>query len=740
MRSRGHIGLNIISMMTVIMCIAVLLNCASVTALAETVTNDNETLTVGVPADRCPVFYIDDDTGENIGIGIDLMRAAAENAGYAVSFKSIEEPTLKDALDNDAYDLVMPFGSAVKSAQGKDIIVSDNLMQTPFTLVTAGKRNLPPFNEACVGMLQSMTAGAETVKQLYPGMEIVFYDNMADAVKALQTQEVDALLHNSYVWSYVLQKPAYSNLRVQPSAMFSMDFRAGTTDTPEGRAIIERLDQGISALTDTQRQAITLDYTSRDLYEYDLSDYIREYSLQIVMLIILSLAFIIIVKQRLENAQREQERKMQQMLDYDPLTGVLSLGGFRKRAEELIRNHPDESYFLSYNNIRGFKFINESLGREAGDELLKFWASRSKENLTDEDAIGRVTSDQFVILRHIIDDNQMRLDEKNVFRPVMSFFTDQGYDNQVQISSGIYVLTPEDFKEIDIDHLIDLARETEKSVRESRTGNFGLYNPKQWERGRRVAEIISVFPSALESEALQVWLQPQVNYETGEISGAEALCRWNHSSLGWVSPGEFIKILEDAGLVYKLDSFVWDKVCQYLHRWNQQGSHRYVSVNVSRDDIRADRNLPEQFRNLISKYDLSPDQLRIEITETAFMDDSELLISYIVRLRELGFQVEMDDFGSGYSSLHMLKDVPVDRIKLDLHFLTDTGDREKGRTIISSMIQMMSALGMDIIAEGVETAEQAAFLHEKGCSEMQGYYFYKPMPVDEFESKVNNID
>lgn len=726
--------------MTVIMCIAVLLNCASVTALAETVTNDNEMLTVGVPADRCPVFYIDDDTGENIGIGIDLMRAAAENAGYAVSFKSIEEPTLKEALDNDAYDLVMPFGSAVKSAHGKDIIVSDNLMQTPFTLVTAGKRNLPPFNEACVGMLQSMTAGAETVKQLYPGMEIVFYDNMADAVKALQTQEVDALLHNSYVWSYVLQKPAYSNLRVQPSAMFSMDFRAGTTDTPEGRAIIERLDQGISALTDTQRQAITLDYTSRDLYEYDLSDYIREYFLQIVMLIILSLAFIIIVKQRLENVQREQERKMQQMLDYDPLTGVLSLGGFRKRAEELIRNHPDESYFLSYNNIRGFKFINESLGREAGDELLKFWASRSKENLTDEDAIGRVTSDQFVILRHIIDDNQMRLDEKNVFRPVMSFFTDQGYNNQVQISGGIYVLTPEDFKEIDIDHLIDLARETEKSVRESRTGNFGLYNPKQWERGRRVAEIISVFPSALESEALQVWLQPQVNYETGEISGAEALCRWNHSSLGWVSPGEFIKILEDAGLVYKLDSFVWDKVCQYLHRWNQQGSHRYVSVNVSRDDIRADRNLPEQFRNLISKYDLSPDQLRIEITETAFMDDSELLISYIVRLRELGFQVEMDDFGSGYSSLHMLKDVPVDRIKLDLHFLTDTGDREKGRTIISSMIQMMSALGMDIIAEGVETAEQAAFLHEKGCSEMQGYYFYKPMPVDEFESKVNNID
>ena len=161
-----------------------------------------------------------------------------------------------------------------------------------------------------------------------------------------------------------------------------------------------------------------------------------------------------------------------------------------------------------------------------------------------------------------------------------------------------------------------------------------------------------------------------------------------------------------------------------------------VSVNLSRRDITADRNIPGHFYDLIQSYGLTVDQLRIEITETAFVENPELLIRTTRKLREFGFQVEMDDFGSGYSSLHMLKEVPVDRIKLDLHFLTGTGDVEKSRIIISHMIQMISDLGMSMIAEGVENDAQARFLMSRGCREMQGFYFYKPMPVDEFEEII----
>ena len=696
---------------------------------------DSEELVVGVPQNRCPLFYRDADTGELVGIGVDLIRSAAQEAGYTALIRPIEEETLKEALDDEAYDILLPFGSAITSASGKESIVSDNLMQTPFTLVTEGSRDrdLPPLNKLKVGMLHSLAAGAETVRGLYPGIEISLYDNMDKCVQALRKGEVDALLHNSYVWSYILQKPAYSDLTVQPQAMFSMDFRAGTLDTPKGRERIERLNEGIAAISDPFRQAVILDYTSRKLYRYDFSDYLRTYGLIIAFCILLLLLIAGIAIQRVHFIRKAHEQRLQQMMDHDPKTGLLSINGFRKRVEKLLREHPDLPYFLSYNNIRDFKFINDSLGRDAGDELLRFWARVSMENLSEEEAVGRVEGDHFATLRHIKGEETMRQDVQNVLTPVQNFFLNQGKPNRVQICSGIYVVSPEDFKQIDVDHMLDLARVAEKRIRDSRKGSYEFYNPEQWEKGKRIAEIINYLPAGIQSGDIQVWYQPQVNYETGEITGAEALCRWEHVKLGWLYPFDFIATLEEAGLIFDLDRFVWETVCKDLKRWNENGSKRTVSVNLSRDDIREDRDLPGYFQNLIRSYDLTPEQLHIEITETAYVEKQELLIETTERLRSMGFQVEMDDFGSGYSSLHMLKEVPVDRIKLDLHFLTASGDPEKSRTIVSCMVQMIRLLGMEMIAEGVETAEQADFLKSKGCSEMQGYYFYKPLPVQEFE-------
>ena len=706
---------------------------ASVPAVAAPEGGQGDPLTVGVPADRCPIFYSDAVTGELTGLGVDLMRLAAEEAGYDVTFLTVAEETLKDALDNPDYDLVMPFGSAVTSASGGASIVSNNLLQTPFTLVTADNRTLPPLNSLHVGMLSSLGAGAETVREMYPGIEITLYATVPDCVKALRSGEVDALLHNSYVWSYLLQKPAYRDLTVQPLAMFSMDFRAGTLDTEKGRERIKRLNSGIRRISDTQRQAVILDYTSRKLYRYDFSDYLHEYGTILLLSVLLFAAVIVIAVQRVHVVRRWHEEEVQRMLDHDSLTGLMNMNGFRKRVEELLRAHPDTPYFLSYNNIRDFKFINDSLGREAGDELLRFWAGKSVANLSEDEAIARVEGDHFAVLRLIAGEEAMREDEVNVFLPVQNFFINQGKENRVQICSGIYVLTPRDFRQIDVDHMLDLARVAEKRVRMSRQGNFEFYNPEQWKKGKRIAEIINYLPAAIKSGDIQVWYQPQVNYATGRVTGAEALCRWDHTKLGWLYPFDFISTLEEAGLIFVLDSFVWEKVCQDLHRWNEEGKRRSVSVNVSRDDIRDDRDIPGHFLELIKKYDLAPDQLHIEITETAYVENTEILIRTTEKLRSMGFQVEMDDFGSGYSSLHMLKEVPIDRIKLDLHFLTESGDPEKSRTIISCMIQMIRLLKMEMIAEGVENVEQADFLRSKGCCEMQGYYFYKPMPVSDFE-------
>ena len=695
-----------------------------------------DALTVGVPTDRCPVFYLDAETGESTGIGVDLMRSAAQAAGYTVTFQPITEGTLKDALDNPDYDVVMPFGSAVPSASGQSTIVSENLIQTPFTLVTQGSHAMPPLNELRVGMLRSLGAGAETVRQLYPGIEITLYDTMPECVRALRSGKVDALLHNSYVWSYVLQKPSYSDLAVQPSAMFSMDFRAGALDTPEGEAIMDRLNGGIAALTDTRRQAIVLDHTSRRLYRYDYSDYIYQYGAVLVLTLLLFAALVVISVQKWHTLQLEQEEKMRRLIDHDPLTGVWSMKGFRRRVEDLLRAHPDVPYMLAYTNIRNFKYINDSMGMAAGDELLRFWANRTLATLSEEEAMGRIDGDHFVVLRRMGGEERLAQDDKGVIDAVHSYFVDQGKGNRVMVCCGIYVLTPKDYQHIDVDHMLDFARVAEKRVRDTRRDGYEFYNPEQWEKGKRVAEISSRLSMAIETGELQVWYQPQVNYETGRIVGAEALCRWKHARLGWLRPAEFIPTLEESGLIYELDCFVWERACQDLQRWNQQGLHRFVSVNLSRCDLTEEQNIPRHFYDLIQRYDLSTDQLRIEITETAYAENPELLIQTTVKLREFGFQVEMDDFGSGYSSLNMLKEVPVDRIKLDLRFLTETGEPERGRIIISYMVQMIHSLGMNLIAEGVENAVQARFLQNRGCTEMQGFYFYKPMAVEEYE-KLN---
>ncbi|SDI83388.1 EAL domain, c-di-GMP-specific phosphodiesterase class I (or its enzymatically inactive variant) [Pseudobutyrivibrio sp. 49] len=710
--------------------------CFAVLFVSSEAASSKDTLIVGVPTDRCPMFYIDNVSEETVGIGVDLIREVAKEAGYDIIIKNITEGNMKDALDNSEYDVVMPFGGSITSTSGMNAIVTENLMEIPFTLVTTKNSSLPTLNTVRVGMPASLKGVAETVHELYPGMKIVFYDDIRGGVKGLQKGEVDALLNNSYVWSYVLQKPSYVNLHVQPSAMFSMGFKAGTLDTPRGQEIIDRLNMGISRLEETKTEAIILDYTTRRLYHYDLWDYMYQYGAFIILGILLFAAVIGTMVFRQRSITLMQEERLRLLIDHDELTGAYSMNGFRKRVEEILRENPSVPYFISYNNIVDFKFINDSFGKETGDKLLKYWVKISKNILSEDEAIGRVTADQFVILRRIEGNEKIYEDEQDVVEPVNNFLISQGKNFKVQLCSGIYVLTPDDLQNIDVDHMIDFARIAERKLRESGKTGFEFYNLNQWETKKRAVDIVGHLSSAIEAEEIQVWYQPQVNFESNTIIGAEALCRWAHGNLGWISPGEFIPALENSGKIYELDCYVWEKVCKDLHRWNNLGKRMTVSVNVSRSDISENPDIHLLFMDLIRKYELTPDQLHIEITESAYVKDSKLLILTTENLRSNGFLVEMDDFGSGYSSLNMLKELPVDRVKLDLRFLSSEGFEEKGQIILTYLIQMIQLLGMDLLAEGVETLDQAMFLKSKDCLEMQGYYFHKPMSVIDFEELI----
>jgi len=275
---------------------------------------------------------------------------------------------------------------------------------------------------------------------------------------------------------------------------------------------------------------------------------------------------------------------------------------------------------------------------------------------------------------------------------------------------------------------VDLIKGTDKY--------FEMYTDEIKNAGSRKVDICKVLDSSLQDGSISIYLQPQYDNDRN-ITGAEALCRWNHKRLGFISPGEFIPILEDENLITKLDKFVWKEACKTLSKWKNNPEYKLVpiSINVSRIDIEQ-IDVVTVLQELCDKYNIERNLLKVEITESAYVDDETNIIIFTSNLIENGFIVEMDDFGSGYSSLNMLKSYPLNVCKLDLKFLNDNSQQEKSQIVISSVIDMVRKLGIEVIAEGVETQEQFNLLKSYGCQFYQGFLFSKPIPVEDFE-KLN---
>ena len=247
-------------------------------------------------------------------------------------------------------------------------------------------------------------------------------------------------------------------------------------------------------------------------------------------------------------------------------------------------------------------------------------------------------------------------------------------------------------------------------------------------------QVTGEFPVALENNQFEMYLQPQVKND-GNVYGAEALVRWNHPKNSIVYPNSFISILEKKGLIINLDKYIWECAAKKLKQWKDNGiEDMYISVNISPIDF-IYTDIYQTFVNLVKKYDINPQSLKLEITESAILMNLEKQLVLINKLRSFGFQIEMDDFGSGYSSLNMLKDIPFDILKIDMAFLQATKNPERSIQILHSIIKLSKRLNMPVITEGVETKEQVEFLKDMGTDYYQGFYFARPMKVQDFESK-----
>lgn len=420
--------------------------------------------------------------------------------------------------------------------------------------------------------------------------------------------------------------------------------------------------------------------------------------------------------------------KLEYRLTHDILTGAYNRHGFYTYAEEMIKSNPDKEYLLIVSDIKSFKLVNEIFGEEIADQILideaKWIKLRMKGNL----CLGRLQADIFAMVLP-----KEFFDEKDIEKLLVDMREKYILKNFcLHMYLGVYTIN--DINE-PIRHMVDKTILSISKIKGDLYKYVTYYDEKDYSREIEKQQMVGEFEHAIAERQFCMYLQPQTD-KNGKMLGAEALIRWNHPTMGVVMPGAFIEHFENAGLIYKLDTYIWNEAAEKLRAWKALGYDYYISVNISAKDF-YHIDVYQTFMKLVEKYDIDVDKLHIEITETALSEDETATHIAIEKLHDAGFVIEIDDFGSGYSSFNFLKDVCADVIKIDRVFLKESSHVERGEQILKSIISLSHEIGMNVITEGVETVEQLSMLSRMNCDWFQGYYFSKPVSVNDFEEKYD---
>ena len=421
-------------------------------------------------------------------------------------------------------------------------------------------------------------------------------------------------------------------------------------------------------------------------------------------------------------------RQIIQSTERDPLTGLYNREFFYSYAEQYDQYHRDTPMDAIVLDINRFGTINERYGRAYADEVLRRVGEKAREMVHDAGGIVcRREADIFLVYCPHREDYKAILDNAS-----MGLSGEQNANNRVRLRMGVYSNVD---KSLELERRFDRAKFASDSVRNSFTRNIGIYDDTLRKAELYSERLIEDFPRAIDEKQFRVFFQPKFNItcEKPFLTGAEGLVRWQHPELGLISPGVFIPLFEENGLIQKLDYYVWREAARQIRVWKDTvGFTVPVSVNVSRVDM-YDANIAYTLLDILEESRLEAGDLHLEVTESAYAEDAEQIIETVKRLRSMGFLVEMDDFGTGYSSLNMLSTLPIDVLKLDMKFINSAFGQEKDIHMLEIILEIARHLSAPVVAEGVETEEQMNALKEIGCDMVQGYLFSPPVPAEQFE-------
>lgn len=474
-----------------------------------------------------------------------------------------------------------------------------------------------------------------------------------------------------------------------------------------------------------------------------------QYKILLGILIALTILylFLYIIIRRADKilSQQEHERKknvekIRHQAFHDALTGLPNRNSFDERIEEALSraNRHDKACALMYIDLDRFKLINDSLGHDAGDQLLRVTAERISKNLREMDMAFRMSGDEFVI---ILEDLKKSEDAAIAANRILATMKKpvqlDGYDVLVNMSIGITHFPKPD---CDVDSIVKEADSAMYRAKRNGHNNIEFYtdelNTRAFERLALETDLLN----AIKNREFILHYQPKYHTESSELAGVEALLRWPHREKGMIAPNEFIPLLEDMGEINAVGKWVLKEACSQAQFWIEQGYKPVrMSVNISAKQFRSE-DLAKNVKEVLDSTGLDPQYLELELTESMFVEDTQHAIRVMEQLKKLGVSLSIDDFGSGYSSLSYLKQFPVDYLKIDRSFIKELSTNDKDASITTAITGLAHSLNLKVIAEGVENQEQIEFLRHNGCHELQGFFFHPALPPAEIAEIMQQGD
>ena len=692
------------------------------------------TIRVGYRKDYLPFCGLDEASDRLTGALADFLAFAEtceKNARLRFETYAFDtyEAGMK-ALGNGEIDCLFPVSLSAYDGEQMGVIITDSFVETEMYVAvrTADRQGVSPDREMSIALINGNPNFESFLMDHFPGWDTRYYDDVPSGFQAVGSGAVDGVLVSNYRLNRLSDLSLKNNLSALTTGQtMSLAFAVRRDDD----SLFSILNKTSQLMPDARINAALTDYSFLD-NRVTVGEFLRD-NLSLVLGIAVAVALVIILLLLWTirtQGRANKERALISAVELDSLTRLYNRNFFFEYANRIHQRNPEPEMDAIVVNIEQFHSVNELNGREFGDQVLRALGEEIRAFLGETDGIGaRFEADRFDIFCKPQPDYRALLDR------FQNKVNQLSRDTSIRLRMGVMPWQ----KGTDIMLQFDRARTACNKIRGAEK-HLMVYDEELQKREQLNQRLINDLGRGIQEHEFKVYYQPKYNIQNDapKLASAEALIRWQHPELGLIAPDDFIPLFERNGQIREIDKYVWNEAARQIGLWRDKyGVTLPVSVNLSRVDA-LDPNLEQTLDDLVAQCGLERRALNLEITESAYTENADQLRDTIFRLREKGFIIEMDDFGSGYSSLNMLSSMPIDVLKMDRAFIQNIEHSEKDFRLVELILDIARNLQVPVIAEGVETEAQMLMLKNAGCALVQGFYFSRPLPPEAFEEKVLN--